>query len=90
MINIRKDEIIKAPIEEVANMWGELYNEAQILSMYIDAYYNEPCGDIFDTRDIKDFNKLIKKAEKEMRLIEQLRPEIIEYLFGGIEEWKQN
>lgn len=51
--------------------------------MYIDAYYNEPCGDIFDTRDIKDFNKLIKKAEKEMRLIEQLRPEIIEYLFGG-------
>lgn len=83
---MKKDEIIKAPIEEVANTWGELYNEVQTLSMYIDAYYNEPCGDIFDTRDIKDFNKLIKKAEKEMRLIEQLRPEIIEYLFGGVEE----
>lgn len=83
---MRKEDIMKASIEEVANMWGELYNEVQILSMYIDAYYNEPCGDIFDTRDIKDFNKLIKKAEKEMRLIEHLRPEIIEYLFGGIEE----
>lgn len=83
---MRKEDIIKAPIEEVANIWGELYNEAQILSMYIDAYYNEPRGDIFDSRDIKDFNKLIKKAEKEMRLIEHLRPEIIEYLFGGIEE----
>lgn len=83
---MRKEDIMKASIEEVANMWGELYNEVQILSMYIDAYYNEPCGDIFDTRDIKDFNKLIKKAEKEMRLIEQLRPEIIEYLFGGVEE----
>ena len=81
-----EEQIMQAPIEEVVNTWGELYNEVQILSMYIDAYYNEPCGDIFDTRDIKDFNKLIKKAEKEMRLIEQLRPEIIEYLFGGIEE----
>lgn len=81
-----EEQIMQAPIEEVVNTWGELYNEVQILSMYIDAYYNEPCGDIFDTRDIKDFNKLIKKAEKEMRLIEQLRPEIIEYLFGGVEE----
>ena len=81
-----EEQIMQAPIEEVVNTLGELYNEVQILSMYIDAYYNEPCGDIFDTRDIKDFNKLIKKAEKEMRLIEQLRPEIIEYLFGGVEE----
>lgn len=81
-----EEQIMQAPIEEVAKQWMELFEDNNRMSMNIDAYYNEPCGDIFDARDIKDFNKLIKKAEKEMRLIEQLRPEIIEYLFGGVEE----
>lgn len=83
---MKKDEIIKAPIEEVADTWRELYNRVQALSTYIDAYYNEPCGDIFDTRDVKDFNKLIKKIDKKVELIEQLRPGVIAYLFRGMED----
>lgn len=79
---MKKDEIIKAPIEEVADTWVEFYNKAQSLFPYVYTY----CGDIFDSSDIKEFNKSIKKNDEEMELIEQLRPDVIAYLFGGMED----
>lgn len=57
---MKKDEIIKAPIEEVADTWVEFYNRAQSLFPYVYTY----CGDIFDSSDIKDFNESIKKLHK--------------------------
>lgn len=79
---MKKDEIIKAPIEEVADTWIEFYNRAQSLFPYVYTY----CGDIFESSDIKDFNESIKKIDEEMELIEQLRPDAIAYLFGGMED----
>lgn len=79
---MKKDEIIKAPIEEVTDTWVEFYNRAQSLSTYVYTY----CGDIFDSSDIKDFNESIKKIDEEMELIEQLRPDVIAYLFGDMED----
>lgn len=79
---MKKDEIIKAPIEEVADTWVEFYNRAQSLFPYVYTY----CGDIFDSSGSQDFNESIKKIDKEMELIEQLRPDVIAYLFGGMED----
>lgn len=61
---MKKDEIIKAPIEEVADTWVEFYNKAQALSMYADVYYTELYGDIFDSSGSQDFNKSIKRLTK--------------------------
>lgn len=83
---MKKDEIIKAPIEEVTDTWVEFYNRMHGLFMYADVYYNELYGDVFDTEDIKDLNKSIKKNDEEMELIEQLRPDAIAYLLGGMED----
>lgn len=79
---MKKDEIIKAPIEEVTDTWIEFYNKAHALSRYADVYYNELYGDVFDAENITS-----KKIDEEMELIEQLRPDAIAYLFGA---WKMN
>lgn len=77
-----KEEIMQAPIEEVAKQWMELFEDNNRMSMNIDAYYNHEFGDIFNSQDVKEFKYFIKKNTKERNLIEEQRPEIFEYLFG--------
>nr|DAY29858.1 MAG TPA: hypothetical protein [Caudoviricetes sp.] len=81
-----EEQIMQAPIEEVAKQWMELFEDNNRMSMNIDAYYNHEFGDIFNSQDVKEFKYFIKKNTKEMNLIEEHKPEIFEYLFGGIEE----
>lgn len=75
-------EITNASVEDLAKRWWDLYQSTQNYYHYMYLYQNEPAGDIFCQKDIDDFKKYCRKDEKEMRLIEQLRPEVIEYLFG--------
>lgn len=82
-----KEEIMQAPIEEVAKRWMELFKDNNRMSMNINAYYNHAFEVIFNSQDVKEFKyftKKIKKNTKEMNLIEEHKPEIFEYLFGGI------
>lgn len=73
-----KEEIMQAPIEEVAKQWMELFEDNNRMSMNIDAYYNHEFGDIFNSQDVKEFKYFIKKNTKEMNLIEKHRPEAID------------
>lgn len=75
-------EITNASIDDLAARWWQLYESTQRYYHYIHLYQNEPEGDIFSQKDIADFKKYCRKDEKEMRLIEQLRPEVLEYMFG--------
>lgn len=82
-IYTKLEQIKNAMIEELADRWWHLYEDTQRLSEYINHYYEDEIGDCFDSRDIADFKKNIKKNEKEMSLIEQTRPEVIDYMFGN-------
>lgn len=74
-------KVKEATIEELADRWWFLYEKSQQLSNYEWHYYNTAQGDIFDSRDIEDFKKAIRKNNKEMAFIETHRPEVIDYMF---------